>query len=93
VELRGRFSNPGVRTKIDEIVELIRNVEQGAETPRSTPGLRRRWWAMRDRLDERSRRKLVEDRQAGATLKMLAQTYGVSLSSVQRLLRKLEDNA
>lgn len=77
------MSNPEARSKIDKLVELIKRVEQGVEAPATPPpGLRRRWWAMRNRLDEDARRQLVEDRQAGATLKRLARKYGVSLSSV-----------
>jgi hypothetical protein len=64
------------------------------EAPSSPPpGLRRRWWAMRDRLDEGTRRQLVEDRQAGMTQKLLARKYAISLSSVQRLLRRFESCA
>jgi hypothetical protein len=93
VDLRGRLSRHETQSKIDDLNELIKQVEHSPELPTSPlPGIRRRWWQMRDRLDEESRRQLAEDRQAGATLKMLAQTYGGSLSSVQRLLRQFEGN-
>jgi transposase len=55
------------------------------------PGLRRRWWAMTDRLNEVTRRRLAEDRQAGMTQEALAQKYAISLSSVQRLLRTFDE--
>lgn len=45
---------------------------------------------MKDRLGDEKRRQLVEERQAGITLKMLAQKYGVSVSSTRRLLGKFE---
>ena len=92
VDLRGRLSNPGVRTKIDQLHEMISGFDAEVKAPSSPlpAGLRRRWWAMRDWLDEETRQQLIEDRQAGMTQKALACKYAISLSSVQRLLRRFE---
>jgi hypothetical protein len=93
VELRGRLSNTGTRTKIDQLHEMISGFDAEVNKASSPPppGLRRRWWAMRDRLDEETCRQLIEDRQAGMTQKALAYKYAISLSSVQRLLRRLAE--
>jgi hypothetical protein len=40
-----------------------------------------------DRLGEESVRRMIEERQTGAELRELAERYGVSLSSVKRILK------
>jgi DNA invertase Pin-like site-specific DNA recombinase len=41
-----------------------------------------------DRLDEAAVRELIEARQAGAKLRELVEQYGISESSVKRMMRQ-----
>jgi hypothetical protein len=46
-----------------------------------------RRWRLADRLGEQSIRELIADRRAGATKGELVERYGISMSSVKRLLK------
>jgi len=46
-----------------------------------------RWWRLSDRLSEPVIQELLGDRRDGATQRQLAERYGISLSSVKRVLR------
>jgi pimeloyl-ACP methyl ester carboxylesterase len=82
----GSLSRHEIRAKVDQLTSLIKDFKIGSEPTSPLPGLRRHWWALTDRLDEATR-QLVEDRQAGMTQAALVSRYGISLSSVKRLLR------
>jgi hypothetical protein len=88
VDLRGRLSRHEIRSEMDELTELISDfkIESEAASPRLD--LHRRWWALEHRLSETARRQLVEDRLAGMTHAALVGKYGISLSSVKRILRR-----
>ena len=90
--MRTLLSRHEIRSKVDEVVGLIENFVAEPEPAAPLPGLQRRWWALTDRLDEAARRQLVKDRRDGVKLSVLATKYGISLSSVQRLLRRFEND-
>ena len=50
----------------------------------------RRPWSLPDRLDDRTRKDMINDYRAGATAASLATTHGLSLRSVKRLLATAE---
>jgi DNA invertase Pin-like site-specific DNA recombinase len=80
--------NPGLT------VYLRRWVEQGRTGDEATPVALAercqsgRQWRVRDRLSEAEVRQLVKAFQAGTTKHELAERYGISLSSVKRVLRR-----
>jgi DNA invertase Pin-like site-specific DNA recombinase len=53
-----------------------------------SPLLTPRRWRLVDRLGEQIIRDLLRDGRSGATKRVLAERYGISLSSVKRLVRK-----
>jgi hypothetical protein len=54
------------------------------------PASRARWahGGLADRLGEQILRELIADRRAGATNRELVERYGISMSSVKRILRR-----
>ena len=52
----------------------------------SPPSARRRW-RLADRLGEQTIRELLTDSRAGTPQRELAERYGISVSSVKRILR------
>jgi hypothetical protein len=88
VDLRGRFSNPEVRAMVVQVAQLAAGInvqEDQRERPALAP--QRQRWRLVDRLGEQVIGDLLRDRHAGATQCALAERYGISLSSVKRLLR------
>jgi DNA invertase Pin-like site-specific DNA recombinase len=81
VELRGRLSNPVVR----EAVAMDRGGTDTAEI--TSPGPRRRWRLV-DRLGEKVIRQLVADGRSGVSRRERVDMYGISMSSVKRILRR-----
>jgi hypothetical protein len=88
VALRGLNLNPGL------VVYLRGWVVQGelgdgppSRSPTNDVVTAGRQWRVRDRLSEAQVRQLVEAFQAGTPKHELAERYGISLSSVKRLLR------
>jgi DNA invertase Pin-like site-specific DNA recombinase len=47
-------------------------------------------WRLVDRLGEQVIRELIADGRAGATKRELVERYGISLSSVKRILKRTE---
>jgi DNA invertase Pin-like site-specific DNA recombinase len=89
VDLRGRFSNPEVRAVVVQVAQLadgIKVEEDQNERPALAP--QRQRWRLVDRLSEQIIRDLLRDRQTGTTHRALAERYGISLSSVKRVLRQ-----
>jgi len=86
VELKGRLSNPSTRQNLRTIDDLI------AGTPviaRDRPARRSvRSVRVRDRLSETDVAELVSQFVAGMTRQALVEQYGISLSSVKRVLRR-----
>jgi DNA invertase Pin-like site-specific DNA recombinase len=89
VDLRGRFSNPEVRAVVGQVAQLadgIKVEEDQQERPALAP--QRQRWRLVDRLSEQIIPDLLRDRQRGTTHRALAERYGISLSSVKRVLRR-----
>jgi DNA invertase Pin-like site-specific DNA recombinase len=87
VELRGRFSNPKVRAIVAQATQAVTvdRVDSGDE---ASPPLAGQTWRLIDRLGEQIIRDLLRDRRTGTTHCALAERYGISLSSVKRVLRR-----
>jgi DNA invertase Pin-like site-specific DNA recombinase len=58
----------------------------GDSRPVPSPAPRR--WRLVDRLGEQIIRELLADRRSGATKRELVERYGISMSSVKRILRR-----
>ena len=68
-----------------KLAQVMAEVEAG-DRPAYTPRTAQRQWRLIDRLGEQLIAELVRDRRQGATKQQLADRYGISLSSVKRLL-------
>ena len=89
MDLWGRFSNPEVRAVVAQVAQLADaiKVEEGQqERPALAP--QRQRWRLVDRLGEQIIRDLLRDSRTGTTHRALAERYGISLSSVKRVLRR-----
>jgi hypothetical protein len=89
VDLRGRFSNPEVLAVVVQVAQLadgIKVEDDQHERPALAP--QRQRWRLVDRLSEQTIQDLLRDRWTGTTHRALAERYGVSLSSVKRVLRR-----
>jgi hypothetical protein len=87
VDLRGRLSNTHIRDVLAYSANAVAHVkidDGSTASPRSA----RRPWPITDRLGEQAIRELLHDSRARATQRDLAQRYGISVSSVKRLLRR-----
>jgi hypothetical protein len=86
VELVGRYSNPRSLETVSQAAEAITNIEP--KTSQAVSNLRVHGpWRLRDRLGEQVIASILRDSQAGTTQRRLAERYGISLSSVKRVLR------
>ena len=95
VELATAYLNPSpqVSTHANQLPDLLTRPAQnpdpctvpGQPQPRSSNG---RPWALDRRLTSVDRAAIVSEYQAGTLQKMLARKYGISLSSVKRLIRE-----
>ena len=87
VELRGRFSNPEVQDLVESVGQLTAEINSDhSHTAAPTQAPRR--WRLVDRLGEQVIGDLLRDRHAGATHHALAERYGISVSSVKRVMRR-----
>jgi hypothetical protein len=87
VDLRGRLSNPEVRAVVAQATQAVAGVKVDCGDEPSPPAAGPRWRLI-DRLGEEIIRELVRDSHSGATQRRLAECYGISLSSVKRVLRR-----
>jgi hypothetical protein len=87
VDLRGRLSNPDMREVVASAAQAVSCIQADDGQGSSSPSAPRRWKLV-DRLGEQILRDLLKDSGTGATKHALAQRYGISLSSVKRLLRR-----
>jgi hypothetical protein len=85
VELRGRLSNPAVAALVAAVGQVTAGTTADA-SGHATPVPRR--WRLVDRLGEKMIRDLLRDRRLGHTQRQLAERYGISLSSMKRILRR-----
>jgi acetyl-CoA acetyltransferase len=92
VDLRGRLSNHQVLEALTLAEQAVatRAVDMGVVESASTSSasLATRPWRVIDRLGEKLILDLLADRRAGATKQALVERYGISRSSVKRLVRK-----
>ena len=87
MELRGRLSNPDLRRELALAARAVAPVEIDHQSTTSPTSARQRWRIV-DRLGEQVIHELVRDSRAGTTQPKLADRYGISLSSVKRLVRR-----
>ena len=71
---------------VAKLAQVMAEVEAGDRPAYSPPPAQRRWRLV-DRLGEQMLAELVRERRQGATPQQLAETYGISLSSVKQVLR------
>lgn len=90
MDLRGRLSNPGSREIVELAARTIDGVEVGGNEVAS-PGPAPRRWRLVDRLGARIMHDLLHDSCSGATNQELADHYGIGLSSVKRLLKRVRE--
>jgi hypothetical protein len=91
VELVGRYSNPDKWGHLSETKLALAHPEVDAEATDvivRAPTCSGRPWPVVNRLGEQTVHQLLRDRRAGAIQRALAERYGISLSSVKRILRR-----
>jgi hypothetical protein len=91
VELVGHYSNPDEWAHLADIVHPPARPAVDIEAwDESTvrPSCSRRPWPVVDRLGDETVQQLLRDRRSGMMQRALAKRYGISLSSVKRILRK-----
>jgi hypothetical protein len=86
VDLRGCYSNPQVVEAMALAEQAIKDIKIDGE--RFCSRAPRRRWRLTDRLGEQIILQVVNDRRSGMTKLALAKRYGISLSSVKRILRQ-----
>ena len=86
MELRGRLSNPTIVGKVREASAAIA-AKQTSGSEAADAMRRQRRWRIADRLGKHIVDELLADRCRGLTLKDSAERYGISMSSVKRILR------
>ncbi len=86
MDLRGRLSNPEVREVVAQAAQAVNAIKVGAGHAVSLPPALRRWRLV-DRIGADAIHKLAADADSGTTKRELAERYGISLSSVKRILK------
>jgi hypothetical protein len=90
VDLRGRFSNPEALETVALAAQAVDGIQKdGSQVASAAPPLRR--WRLVDRRGEEIISDLIRESHSGATRRVLAQRYQISLSSVKRVLRREHD--
>jgi hypothetical protein len=79
------LSNPSFAGKIREAADAVVPVRGDDLEATAAISCQRRWRVI-ERLGEKVITKLLADRDAGMTTRKLVERYGISLSSVKRLL-------
>jgi hypothetical protein len=89
VELIGRYSNPDEWGHLSDTTQVMASSVSDTLTDESefTPAGERRPWPVVKRLGERAVQELLVDRRSGTKQRELALRYGISESTVKRLLR------
>ena len=80
------YSNPDVRDIVAHAAQAVTHVKLDHYRAASPLSARRRWRLV-DRLGEQIIRELLTDSRAGTPQRELAERYGISVSSVKRILR------
>jgi len=86
VELVRLYSNPDVRDIVVHAAKAVTHVKLDHYSAASSLSARRHWRLI-DRLGEQIIRELLTDSRAGTPQRELAERYGISVSSVKRILR------
>jgi hypothetical protein len=86
VDLRGRLSNPAIREVVAHTARAVA-CEIDAGQHHSAQPARRRCRRLVDRLGQEVTSDLLRDSCSGISKGLLADRYGISLSSVERILR------
>jgi Trp operon repressor len=84
LELVRLYSNPDVRDIVAHAAQAVTHVKLDHSAPLSLAARRR--WRLVDRLGEQIIRELLTDSRAGTPQRELAERYGISVSSVKRIL-------
>jgi len=87
LDLRGRFSNPKYGPWWRRATQAIAGVKVDG-SDEASPALAGPRWRLIDRLGGPGIQEMLHDTHSGATRRSLAQCYGISLSSVKRVLRR-----
>lgn len=90
VELWGQFSNATIRIKLEGTDALIRLAQTTPQAPGERVSYRR--WRVSDRLGHAAIDQLVADGRAGLTKLQLADRYGISRSTVKRILNRAQSS-
>jgi hypothetical protein len=92
VELIGRYSNPDEWEQLADTTHALNQPWADVEAsdgpsarPSSCP---RRPWPVTDRLGQQTVLELLRDSRSGVMQCVLAERYGISLSSVKRIMRR-----
>jgi hypothetical protein len=76
-----------VQEVLARVAQTVAGIKVDAERPAAPPPAPRRWRIV-DRLGQQTIHEVARDSRAGITQKELAMRYGISLSSVKRLLHQ-----
>jgi hypothetical protein len=87
VELVRLYSNPDVPDIVARAAQAVTHVRLDHNSAASPLSARRRWRLV-DRLGEQVIRELLTESRAGTPQRELAERYGISVSSVKRILRQ-----
>jgi hypothetical protein len=86
VDLRGCYSNPQAIEVVALAEQTINDIkiDRGRSCFPDPPPR----WRLTDRLGEQIIFQIVNDRRSGMTMLALAEHYGISVSSVKRILKR-----
>jgi hypothetical protein len=88
VELKDQLSRRDIQTIIDETRRIIDCTEAAPVAQAPEPVASHRRWKLADRLGEEIIQQLLADSRAGMGKPVLMEKYGISRSSVKRILRR-----
>ncbi len=80
------YSNPDIRDVVAHAAQAVAHIKINHGSTASPLSVRRRWRLV-ERLGEQIIRELLSDSHAGTPKRELAERYGISVSSVKRILR------
>ncbi|MEA5358733.1 hypothetical protein VA596_04235 [Amycolatopsis sp., V23-08] len=96
MDLTSRYhKRPDLADALVRAVQRLRKAQQSPRRPRrsvQSTGRSERQWRVTDRLDAAAIRLICEAAAKGVSKPALAKQYGVSLSSIQRLVKREEQH-
>lgn len=93
-ELVGRYSNPNECGRLADIIKALAEHPAWAEARDDAgplPGSHRRWRTV-DRIGDQAIRDLLRASRLGTTKRAFAERFSISISSVKRLLRRVDED-